>query len=1026
MKTTAPKIDKRSFQELLRQMQSMAPFYTPEWNPAIDKDPGQALMKIYLHMLEQVITRLNQVPDKNFIKFLDWLGIKMLPAQSASAPITFKLAEGTKEPVTVPKGTLVMGEGTDGNEVTFETEADLRVTPSVLKEIYSFDAEQDEIFAHTEEFNQSRKFRLLTGQNKQERSLYLGHTDLFSQTHPSKITIDFDIQTGATGGILQIIWEYWGGERWVELERFTTIPAAAGQVDTTELLRKTGKMIVKKEHISEIALFELFGSKSRWLRCRFQNQLSAADPVQLPVINTIDLSVEPLDPFPAELAFNNDIPLNLKEIASGIKPFGELPVVFDTFYIGSDEGFSKKGAEITININSEWANLSANDPVPTAVLSWEYWNGKSWQILLVKDGTERFEKSKEITFTCPWDIEKIKVNGEEKYWIRVRIIDGDFGKEIILVPKEIGVDPFKISTVEIVKGKIHYPVITSLGINYQGVQKKPQQCFSLNNLDFEDHIKAVLDTQKTFIPFKKFSEQSQGLLLGFDKPVIGGPFGILFNLTEQVVSEADTLKMEWFYWQGNQWIKINAQDNSENLTRIGLFNFTIPIDFLPGKLFDKEQYWIKSIVSNGQFNKPDSNQEGIKAPEIIGIFPNSTNAVQASVVEDEVLGTSDLTANQAFQLFNPLIISQEILVTEPFPPSEDERRDLIQEEGKDAIEEIQDDQGEIQGYRIRWHEVDDFYDSKLKSRHYVVDKRQGIILFGDGIHGLVPPRGADNIRVNYRFGGGKNGNVAAGKINGLKNSIPFVNEVINHLPADGGSETETIEEVMDRGPKQLKNRGRAVTREDFEALAKNASRKIARAKCLPHTDESGNSALGHVCVLIVPDTQTANEPVSRSLRDVVSKYLNERSSNLLSTVQDIHVRGADYIEIIIEATVVPVSLEATARVDEAVTKALQRYTHPLTGGRQGKGWEFGENICRSEIFALLESISDVDYVKDLVIFANGERKEDDFSIEKLVLPYSGEHKVNIQFDPAANTKNKNGVNSECKTQNVEFCSGEEK
>jgi len=195
---------------------------------------------------------------------------------------------------------------------------------------------------------------------------------------------------------------------------------------------------------------------------------------------------------------------------------------------------------------------------------------------------------------------------------------------------------------------------------------------------------------------------------------------------------------------------------------------------------------------------------------------------------------------------------------------------------------------------------------------------------------------------------------------------------------------------------------------------------------LPNTDDVGNSALGHVSILIVPDTQTANEPVSRSLRDVVSQYLNEQSSNLLSTAQDIHVRGAYYIEIIIEAVVVPVSLEATARVDEGVTKALKRYIHPLTGGRQGKGWEFGKNICRSEIIALLEGISDIDHVEELVIYADGKLQKEDHFIDAHVLPFSGEHKVNIKFDPTDSLKNKNGLKPECKIQYIEFCPEEEK
>ena len=55
--------------------------------------------------------------------------------------------------------------------------------------------------------------------------------------------------------------------------------------------------------------------KSRWLRCRVANKLSSTSQIQLPEVNTIRLSVNPTKPFPAELAFNNDIPLNLEEVS---------------------------------------------------------------------------------------------------------------------------------------------------------------------------------------------------------------------------------------------------------------------------------------------------------------------------------------------------------------------------------------------------------------------------------------------------------------------------------------------------------------------------------------------------------------------------------------------------------------------------------------------------------------------------------------------------------------------------------------
>ncbi|WP_269849719.1 hypothetical protein [Methanosarcina horonobensis] len=41
--------------------------------------------------------------------------------------------------------------------------------------------------------------------------------------------------------------------------------------------------------------------------------------------------------------------------------------------------------------------------------------------------------------------------------------------------------------------------------------------------------------------------------------------------------------------------------------------------------------------------------------------------------------------------------------------------------------------------------------------------------------------------------------------------------------------------------------------------------------------------------------------------------------------------------------------------------------HPLTGCENGKGWNFGDAPCISEIYSILEGIEAVDYVADVEI-----------------------------------------------------------
>jgi predicted phage baseplate assembly protein len=107
----------------------------------------------------------------------------------------------------------------------------------------------------------------------------------------------------------------------------------------------------------------------------------------------------------------------------------------------------------------------------------------------------------------------------------------------------------------------------------------------------------------------------------------------------------------------------------------------------------------------------------------------------------------------------------------------------------------------------------------------------GEVLFGDGITGMIPPIGRDNIKTNYKSGGGVNGNVAKAEIKILKTSVASIDHVINPEPAEGGADTELVEAVFERGPHLIKHRDRAVTEEDFERLAKAASSYIARTRC---------------------------------------------------------------------------------------------------------------------------------------------------------------------------------------------------
>ena len=72
-----PKLDDRSFNDIVEEAISMIPRYAPEWTNHNPSDPGITLIELAAWMTDLLIYRLNQVPDKNYVAFLNLLGIKL-------------------------------------------------------------------------------------------------------------------------------------------------------------------------------------------------------------------------------------------------------------------------------------------------------------------------------------------------------------------------------------------------------------------------------------------------------------------------------------------------------------------------------------------------------------------------------------------------------------------------------------------------------------------------------------------------------------------------------------------------------------------------------------------------------------------------------------------------------------------------------------------------------------------------------------------------------------------------------------
>ena len=73
-------------------------------------------------------------------------------------------------------------------------------------------------------------------------------------------------------------------------------------------------------------------------------------------------------------------------------------------------------------------------------------------------------------------------------------------------------------------------------------------------------------------------------------------------------------------------------------------------------------------------------------------------------------------------------------------------------------------------------------------------------------------------------------------------------------------------------------------------------------------------------------------------------------------------------------TAVRAQLRATpganqAQVEAEVLARLYRFLNPLTGGPDGKGWEFGGELFVSDVYQALQGIANVQFIRNVTMFA---------------------------------------------------------
>ena len=348
-------------------------------------------------------------------------------------------------------------------------------------------------------------------------------------------------------------------------------------------------------------------------------------------------------------------------------------------------------------------------------------------------------------------------------------------------------------------------------------------------------------------------------------------------------------------------------------------------------------------------------------------------------VEGELIGTGTGEPAQAVVVGQPPIIASTgneldlVVGVEATPGELGERVPARKHDGR--------------SFRI-WQEVDSFVNTSGETV-YVADRFTGRIVFAPALHqpgddpnaaatplAAVPAAGRE-IRAWYRRGGGSAGNLPAGTISVLKDTVPGVRKVTNPEAATGGRPPELLEEALIRGPQELHAVERAVTADDYEAIALKAGGAVVRARAFTKAAIWEHALPGTVEMLLVPYVDEQELSGGRVTPEVLHAHETETAKTQIQLAIDqrrplgttFQVNWASYKTVRVKAGVVVRREENLEAVRQRLDQRLYATINPLPSHRdRSAGWPFGQALRASHVYDILLKEPGVRFVDGVRMF----------------------------------------------------------
>jgi hypothetical protein len=632
-------------------------------------------------------------------------------------------------------------------------------------------------------------------------------------------------------------------------------------------------------------------------------------------------------------------------------------------------------------------------------LSWEYSDGKSWRILPnLIDRTRHLKASDTVSFEVPDDLVESDWAGRSNYWIRARLVGGDYGREILTVNSTAS-GATTTQSVERSTTGIKAPAVVSLEVRYElktailpeavlaedaggfrdqsdanrtpgaEVEAFVPLAVMLGRLDDrgttaaqpgQDPTSCCRDVAPESTPAQAGAAAGRAVLIGIDGTVQGEPINLLLAVgTERPHDAAAPLRVDALV--AGRFEPIAATDGTRAIGESGLVTVSLPVAPTRTALFGQSLSWLRLSPSNALAWEPS----------IASAVLNAAWATAAETQTLEVLGSSAGEPDMQLVIARPPLLrdSLELRIREAL--TDEEVEELRRNDSARVLSDVEG----LPGHWVRWDQVGDPADSAAGERVYSLDEATGTVGFGNGRNGMIPPIGRDHI-VAFRYRrvepladtAGTAPAVSARGTLGLVTPLEGVEAVMAALDAGRGAPPDDNERILRFAPAQLRHRGRALTARDIEDIVLQAQPAVAQARCLL----DGTTA--RLIVVMRGTDPTPSRAMVRELTAVLSAALPPTLTGRLAP----GIAGPVVRTFRVRATLRVPALETAGRVAQQARDALTRYFDPASGGDDGRGWLLGRTPSIDDAAARMIDIPGLDGIETLELFelAGGDERRE--------------------------------------------------